>query len=357
MATKSTVIRACSLQKFTAEFSFNQTVLETNVKAFNPEYHKEKPKTWPLITAEALRLADKKEYDGEKNLPTNVAYDETIIQIWLSKNLHAIWLQGCAGAEGPSKLLGFLGYPFTFETSGALREVQEMTESDYDKWVRCDFPEITNASAYPRCRRSSSDDKTVSPKIAFEQVMQRLAKSGGSPLSEIDRVERKLQLEMMRANAAETKTNANEEHFRGMLTEIMKQKILVEEHIGAIENQCKKETERVESLEQRLKTDSKRASEAEAKAQTLEAQSKTERARADIAEGEVKTLKQQLEQRDRQLARAQKETAEANQRIVEIWTRMKKTDTSEASPTGKRSAPGGDAEEERVLKRSKTVSM
>src|SRR6186713_1559275 len=108
MAQEETITLASDLRPFMGRFSYDPSTLKARIIAVYRNYDENDPKTWPLVTAAAIASADGREYNGSRDLPQNVAYDETIVHIWLKNNKAA--LSYTKGASSSDSFLGFLGY-------------------------------------------------------------------------------------------------------------------------------------------------------------------------------------------------------------------------------------------------------
>ncbi|KAF2706485.1 hypothetical protein K504DRAFT_536693 [Pleomassaria siparia CBS 279.74] len=382
LETPALVIKTTDLKPYTGTYSCHQEKLRENVKVFDPAYDEDDPKTWPYITQDNIR--DQYGINGALSLPMRVAYDRGIATRWHSKYPSSADNKMCLGGGVWIKLSFYL-FPFVFDVDGKLREREEMTGSDYAAWMRM----FTGAE--PACNesvRGVEESRVLSPRTAYEQVMEMLNTEEMNTAAEVGRLQSELidrQTELLgekrreetrqkahqaevdeerkKVDMAETRAKTLDEERKNeakraetaeakakKLKEELMQEIkrtdTAEAKVKSLDEQRKKEAKRAEAAETRARAfeqqneaSAELANSVEVKLKALEKQRQNASTRVKDAESRAEALEQKLEECNGQLSLAKKEIGDADQRLMAIHAQMMKAKTPRGSKTAALGSP------------------
>jgi len=301
---------------WTGIYSWDSHLLRLHITMVKPDYDRDDPRTWPLIK-NVCRTERELEIMKEEFPAVRLAYDQGITDYLrlLPPLKKTRWHLANAC---PDVSIRFAGYPFNFDKEGVMRRYPHIPKAEYDEWMQlfgkrsADKPAVEkDAQPQESGQATTESAEDISPQTAYEQIIKTFADTQHSTSTTISNLELELtntknacSIQVRRAELAERKV----EHIRAFYKiEMLK---------GA--------DRRINGFNKELQSYRDRISEQKAVAQAALASLEVSRQKVRTTEEQVGQLQTALVERQSELEIARKETAQANEKIMAVWTEVHK---------------------------------
>jgi hypothetical protein len=206
------------LSIYAGKFALDPSTLQQNVKAADPDYDPDDPKTWPVITLEHVNQHILG-YFGNTLLPPCVAYERKLIDMCVARNPDNYIEVECSDGITIVRSMYFHHFPFVYNIRGKKRNSEYMHADDYTSWVYG----VTGKT--PKTRTKDKDSSS-SPADTFTEIMDLIRETQPESLSdevaalrlELTAMQHNLVDERVRADAAEN----NKDRLEKRLAEEMR---------------------------------------------------------------------------------------------------------------------------------------
>ncbi len=296
-----------TLPFFAGDFSWDERALHANIKAEKPDYDPHDPATWPRMTMRHLRTALRNVERGDKILPVGIAYDRQICVKYHCEPMYQGDVLVTQAHTKTSVLMDnlFYRFPFQFGRSGVPYSSESLLAKNRDFYV----DKVTGGRSMAANEiNEPQSDKPKSSNEAFEEVLQMMNETPSNGDVGIGALQREnIALKAKLADQTE-QARSNEQIHRTLLRNLT-EKLAVTKQAEADLNETNL---------------------------GFREQARKSRHRRKRAQREVKALQKAVEEKDqllaeqtRRLQAAEQAAADADERVLKIWTEMKRARDSE----------------------------